>query len=256
MGNDIGKGIVAVVTAPAAVAVAVVTAPVNLVKDVVEGRNVGEALVDSLTKPALAPLTSGAQIIQGGNVLDAVAKPATSLFKGQRQRIIVYDATSANGLLGLTWNAAALLAMAKHSCIIIPATSWDDCVEKLLQHRDVDEVQFWGHGWNGQALIGDDRLTVDRLRSDKWQRLGNAGVIRTSGLIWFRTCNTFNTDIGRTFAETLANTFHCKAAGHTVIIHVTQEGLNWVEPGQRADWHDGTGKGCFATDLGSHWLGN
>lgn len=152
-------------------------------------------------------------------------------------RLLVYDRTCVGGHGGnLTrfWSAGARLYRrlgridAAHG-----VASWDEALAAIAAiDEPIREVQYWGHGKWGCALVGDDVLDASGLRRLEGLRVRLA----PDALIWFRTCETFGARRGIAFAERFADFLGARVAGHTHVIHFYQSGLHGLAPGMRADW--------------------
>jgi hypothetical protein len=122
-------------------------------------------------------------------------------------------------------------------------SSWGDALGWLAEFRapePIEQIQFWGHGKWGRALIGDDVLDASSLR-DPSPLAAPLSRIRerlagSDSLWWFRTCETFGADTGLAFARAWTRFFGCRAAGHTPIIGVWQSGLHCLGPDEEPTW--------------------
>jgi hypothetical protein len=150
-------------------------------------------------------------------------------------RVAVYDKNPGPGVnqwfLALSWRIGCFLHKlfgkldAYHA-----ATSWDDAFEWLLkQDSQLTSVQYWGHGGAGNVWLAGKY--VERSAFKKL-----AGKIAPSGVLWFRTCNTFRGLAGYTFSKSLSETLGCTIAGHTRTIGVFQSGLHTLKPGEEPRW--------------------
>lgn len=160
------------------------------------------------------------------------------------KRVMVYDATEENFLLGASWWWGAKLYRARGDVDAYKGVrSFEEMVRWLLSlNTDLSEVQFWGHGWFGFFAIAkrwisarvldpkDDRglypLLVD-LRSR---------FVGDDALWWFRTCSTFGGEMGHEFAKEWANFFEMTVAGHTHIIGPWQSGLHTLGVDEEPGW--------------------
>jgi len=90
-------------------------------------------------------------------------------------------------------------------------------------------------------MIGGDVLSEESLRAGH-PHFEALGALRerwlpdAGSLIWFRTCETFGADRGKSFAERLTDTLGVRAAGHTYVIGVLQSGLHGLGPGVTPSW--------------------
>lgn len=117
------------------------------------------------------------------------------------------------------------------------ATTWDEALDWLAGLPDpIDELQFWGHGKWGCALVNHTVLDVSSLRARRSQLEAVRERLTDDPLIWFRTCETFGAHAGHDFAERYADFFGARVAGHTHIIGAQQSGLQGLRPGERAHW--------------------
>jgi hypothetical protein len=124
------------------------------------------------------------------------------------------------------------------------AATWDEALQWLAWHgqpEPIAEIQYWGHGKWGAAMI--DRKELDasavlpghpqypalRAIRDRLVPGGNA-------LWWFRTCSTFGGPKGHAFAKAWSDFFGSRVAGHTFIIGPFQSGLHTLEPGKSPSW--------------------
>ncbi len=121
--------------------------------------------------------------------------------------------------------------------------SWEEALDWLATfepERPIAEVQFWGHGKWGRAMIDRQRLDITDLSpaSALFHPLLNVRARMTGpdALWWFRTCETFGAKVGHEFARAWTDTLECRAAGHTYIIGPWQSGLHALKPGDEIDW--------------------
>jgi hypothetical protein len=171
-------------------------------------------------------------------------------------RLLVYDRTWQHKRwlrqVGLTssWIGGGALYRAMnrldHVCGV---TSWREAVDWLTAVEPgarIGEIQFWGHGKWGQAYVGaEDILDVGALQSGHALYDGLARVrdrltrdADSSPRVrwWFRTCETFGTDVGHDFAQRWTRFFDAPAAGHTYVIGPWQSGLHSLAPGATPTW--------------------
>ncbi len=164
-------------------------------------------------------------------------------------RLMVYDRTCQGyGLLpGLTasWRAGAWLYRALGRLDAwYGASSWPEALSWLAEIRrehPIQEIQYWGHGRWGRALIDRQPLDVDALTPGHPLHEGLVAVRERMlgngrSLLWFRTCETLGTEEGHDFAIRFSDFFDCRVAGHTYVIGPWQSGLHELQPGQRPDW--------------------
>ena len=162
---------------------------------------------------------------------------------------MIYDRTCAGryGMPGLSqaWAAGRQLyrglGRLDASCA---AASWAEAFEWLATTaapQPIAEVQFWGHGRFGEALIAGEALDLVALgpgqpHHDQLLRIRARMLPGAQGLWWFRTCETFGTAAGHDFARAFAQLLGCRAAGHTHVIGVWQSGLHTLLPGAAPSW--------------------
>lgn len=168
--------------------------------------------------------------------------------------MLLYDRTCvrAGGHLSLAWGAgSALYRGLGRIDAARGVASWDEAFAWLLALRGdgpIEELQYWGHGKWGAALVDDDVLDGRSLGAAHPHR-GRLEAIRArlapGALVWFRTCETFGARAGITFAEELAEFLGVRVAGHTHVIGFHQSGLHGLVPGARATWspEDGLAEG-------------
>ena len=86
-------------------------------------------------------------------------------------RILIYDqhcrGPGKSRWLSRSFRAgASLFGGARFFDAVIPSTSWAQALRETLRvahHQSIDEIQVWGHGKWGRALIGDDTLDASAL---------------------------------------------------------------------------------------------
>ena len=158
-------------------------------------------------------------------------------------RLLVYDATRRDPL-SFAWRSGALLYRgvgaidASHG-----VRSWAEAIWWLATVRPsepIEEIQYWGHGKWGGALVGDELLDVRATLPDHPLAPGLAAVrARLAGpdaLWWWRTCETFGADAGLAFARTWTTFLGCRSAGHTHVIAAWQSGLHVLAAGEAPTW--------------------
>lgn len=155
-------------------------------------------------------------------------------------RLLVYDRTCR---LSVAWSAGSVLYRARSWLdAALGASSWSEAFEWLARVRPdepIDEIQFWGHGKWGLALIGDDVLDRGALASAPLAAVRER--LAPGALVWLRTCESFGAHRGQDFARALADTLGCDVAGHTFVIGVWQSGLHALSPGCAPTWSPGEG---------------
>lgn len=119
--------------------------------------------------------------------------------------------------------------------------SWVTALQWLCSiepERQIDEIQFWGHGSPGGAWMHGEVLTknafTDSIYGPLLQRLKTR--ITDDSLIWFRSCSIFCGQVGHEFATSWVKNLGCRIAAHTHIVHAFQSGLYCVDPGRKPWW--------------------
>ncbi|HTL37223.1 MAG TPA: DUF4347 domain-containing protein [Kofleriaceae bacterium] len=179
-------------------------------------------------------------------------------------RLLVYDRTCKGGNGGNLTHAWALGSKLYKGLRRIDAskgvTSWDEALDWILeQNETIDEIQYWGHGKWGYALVDDDRLDVSSfaptsgIRRAKLEAL--AERLSPDALVWFRCCEVFGAHRGIDFAQRLADFLGVRVAGHTYVIGYHQSGLHGLSPGVRADWspEEGLAEGTADAPVKGLW---
>jgi hypothetical protein len=160
---------------------------------------------------------------------------------------MVFDRTCVGGLgLSHIWAAGGwLYGRLDRLDRVFAATSWAEALEWLATcrpERPVAEIQIWGHGKWGRALIGTDGLDSSSLGDDHPHRPLLEAIrarllpARGQALWWFRCCETFGALEGLRFARAWADFLGCRVAGHTYIIGFHQSGLHSLLPGASPTW--------------------
>lgn len=163
-------------------------------------------------------------------------------------RLMVYDRTCVkNRGLGLSsaWSVGAnLYRRLGRFDATRGVRSWHEAITWLASFeasRPIAEIQYWGHGRWGRVLVGSDVLDASALREGhalhaSLRAVRERLVDGEEGLVWLRTCEVFGARIGTDFAQSLADFFGAKVAGHTFIIGAIQSGLRALAPGCRPTW--------------------
>lgn len=138
----------------------------------------------------------------------------------------------------------------------VGVASWDEAFAWLAAQREpIGEIQYWGHGKWGRALIGSDAFDSESIRTRDREMASLRERLAPGALIWFRTCETFGAQAGHDFAARLADTLGARVAGHTYIIAFLQSGLHGLAPGTRPDWavDEGLREGTPADPRRAFW---
>lgn len=166
-------------------------------------------------------------------------------------RLVVFDATQQKRqprALGYSWRYGTQLygALGRHdgafgAANFADAFAW---LNGYQAERQIQELQFWGHGKWGQILI--DRQALGRELFEPGHALNPAFQrfrerLAPDALIWFRTCETLGAQPGQDFASALADATGARVAGHTFVIGFFQSGLHCLRPGMAAHWSNSEG---------------
>jgi hypothetical protein len=172
-------------------------------------------------------------------------------------RVVLYDRTCVvtRGSLTPIWAAGTRLYRARgHIDAQRGVTSWTDALAYLATlPAPITELQYWGHGKWGRALVADDALDASSIAAGRLAAL--RAQLAPGALLWFRTCETFGAAPGIDFAERLADYLGARVAGHTYIIGFHQSGLHGLLPGTRAHWSpiEGLAEGSPDAPSRAHW---
>lgn len=186
-------------------------------------------------------------------------------------RVVLYDDTCRTSRvgpfvapIGLThsWIAGGLLYRGRaRADRAVGVTSWTEALRTVVDapgSEMVSEVQYWGHGKWGRALVRDD--VWDRRAFDPGHPLSPllhafAARLAPDACVWFRTCESFGGDEGHAFARELAEFLGARVAGHTFIIGPWQSGLHSLSPGDRPTWSstEGIEVGSAARPVRAQW---
>ena len=170
-------------------------------------------------------------------------------------RLVIYDATQRQRpprALGLSWQYGTRLYRALGRVdAAYGARSFADAFQWLARHeasRQLQELQFWGHGKWGRIFV--DREVLDRRwLSPEHQHHAAFRALRErltpDALLWFRICETLGARAGQDFAAALGDATGARVAGHTYVIGFFQSGLHCLRPGAKAHWssHEGLATG-------------
>ncbi|MEL6346408.1 MAG: hypothetical protein AAFV53_25080 [Myxococcota bacterium] len=120
--------------------------------------------------------------------------------------------------------------------------TWRDGLAWLADQspdEPIEEIQFWGHGKWGCALIDGQPLSLQSLSRRSPLRAPLEAVrARTAPAVrwWFRTCETVGASAGQDFARGWSDFFGGPVTGHTYIIGFWQSGLRTIRPGCEPDY--------------------
>jgi hypothetical protein len=161
-------------------------------------------------------------------------------------RLLIYDATQVSRPprgLGLSWVVGARLYRTLGWLdASFGARSFAEALDWLARvkpGRELGEVQFWGHGKWGRALIERESFDRSCLAPAHALRKPLEGLrerLTSDALVWFRTCETLGAHAGQDFARALGDFMGARVAGHTYEIGYWQSGLHALAPGAAPDW--------------------
>lgn len=148
-------------------------------------------------------------------------------------RLMFYD-VSEKRPVGWTWCVGAwVYRLFRWFDEVKGVRSWDEALtwlEEVSRGRQIDDLRFWGHGSWGRVYIGGGAIThraVDNPDSRYHAALQAVrGRFHPGSLVWFRTCGTFATELGHTFASSWARFLNCRVAGQTYLIHFWHSGTS------------------------------
>jgi hypothetical protein len=175
-------------------------------------------------------------------------------------KVILYDRTCVRtrGRLSPIWaTGARLYRRLRRVDAVTGVASWSEAFTWLTAQREpIREIQYWGHGKWGSALVGDDVL--DHASMAGQHRDGLAAVrerLAADALVWFRTCETLGAHAGHDFAQRFADLLGARVAGHTYVIGFHQSGLHGLAPGMRPCWSadEGLAEGTAAQPQRAKW---
>jgi hypothetical protein len=180
------------------------------------------------------------------------------------RRLLVYDRTCVGRLFGLStaWSAGARLYRGLGRLDASKGVaSWDEAFAWIEEQREpISELQYWGHGKWGCALVDRDVLDARALSPGHRSYAGLCALrdrLAPDALVWLRTCETFGADRGHEFATRLSELLGARVAGHTFVIGFHQSGLHGLLPGARPDWSadEGLAEGTAASPKRARWSG-
>jgi hypothetical protein len=154
-------------------------------------------------------------------------------------RLLVFDRTCPR--LSIAWRTGARLYRALSRIDVAKGVaSWDEALGFVAEQDTIDELQYWGHGRWGMALVDGKGVLDARALVPGHALHGRLEAMRErlapNALIWFRTCETFGAAAGHDFAMRLADWSGARVAGHTHVIGLHQSGLHGLVPGSRPAW--------------------
>jgi len=156
-------------------------------------------------------------------------------------RLIIYDKTDKN-FVGWTWVVGSwLYSLFNRVDARYGAISWADALDwviRISENKEITEIQFWGHGsWGGAVINGDWLTSWWAQREPLNSRLLTVRNRLAKDFVWwFRTCNSFGAHKGMEFAKTFSNLIRRTVAAHTFIIWKFHSGLRVIRPTEEPSW--------------------
>lgn len=140
-------------------------------------------------------------------------------------RVLVYDAGA--GLLSWAWWLGSSFGSFDH---VFGVRSWAEAYRELAAlNGKASALQVWGHGNRGDAFIGDDDVSVERL--------AEVVDLAADAYVWFRCCAAFGGARGHQFAVEASTALGVGVVGHTRIVGAPwQSGGHGLLPGQAPYW--------------------
>jgi len=149
------------------------------------------------------------------------------------RRIILYD-TADTSAVSYTWALGTPFYKAIGACLeFYPVKCWAEATQKVSMYTGLDEIQFWGHGSPGCALIGKEHLSANDNENFA-QAVKQA--LKLEGALWFRTCASFAGDLGKEFAKSISSNSQRRCAGSTFKIGMFHSGIHSCLPNWDANW--------------------
>ena len=122
-------------------------------------------------------------------------------------RLMLFDRTSRGHAMCHLWRmGGALYRQLDRLDGYFGASSWSEGLDWLARfrlHQPLQEIQFWGHGRWGRALVDQEALDQSCLEESHPLHPTLVAVQRRlvpEGLWWFRTCETLGATAGQRLA--------------------------------------------------------
>src|SRR5678815_4972061 len=132
----------------------------------------------------------------GGSRCTAVSSDcslATGRLSSGGMRVIVFDRTcvrTRGHLSPLWWCGAQLYRALGRIDAVRGVASWAEALAWLESlDRPIRELQYWGHGKWGCALVEREALSARAIARGELD--GLRAQLAPGALVWFRTCETF-----------------------------------------------------------------
>jgi hypothetical protein len=126
------------------------------------------------------------------------------------RRLVIYDRTCVRGRRGLSPVWAAGTKLYRRLGRIDDAhgvASWSEALGVLAAQREpIREVQYWGHGKWGSALIDREVFDATAIATHRAALDAIRERLTPDAVLWFRTCETFGARPGHELAQRLADT--------------------------------------------------
>jgi hypothetical protein len=131
----------------------------------------------------------------------------------------------------------------------VEATGVADAVARVLARRprpgEVRSLQFWGHGWPGGMVVGDEAITPESFEPNHPHRQEMERLLpylHPTAWVYFEGCQTFAGPDGKRLARAAASFFgrRTTVSGHTRLLGYN---LDWggsvrLLPGEEPSWPD------------------
>lgn len=139
--------------------------------------------------------------------------------------LVIYDST-------VQWYLAILFAIAARLYKVLgiideyyAADSWHSIPwENLSAGEDFNQIHYWGHGVPGGAYLNHVNLWNALADSPNLAASIKEVLSSYSGILWLRTCSSFQGSVGQAFASALSYHLNRIVVGHTYNIAIFQSG--------------------------------
>jgi hypothetical protein len=155
-------------------------------------------------------------------------------------KLVIYDKTDIAGWVRWTWVIGAFLfKLFRRIDDYKGVETWGDAFDWLCsQKHPIKEIQFWGHGTWGSAIVGLTRLQNVTMGMGLYEAdlVKLREKLSADSIFWLRSCGCFGDLRGQDFAVRLSKALGCIVVGHTYIIHFWHSGTRVLHPGKMPDW--------------------
>lgn len=155
------------------------------------------------------------------------------------KKLIIFD-KSEGTLVGLSWKLGSRI-FKSHFTHTLAASSWQEVIDyfhRLPEGTRFNEVQFWGHGAPGKALVGGEPAG-DAV----W--LSMRPYLHDLSIVWLRVCSFAQGVRGSNAMCRVAGLLECRVIAHTHIIGnwASHSGTQGIRPGEVPQWAEADGVG-------------